>query len=289
MGVSHRWTHSPGVLWAYNFETTDGYQVLYSLRYKQFWSAVLDPLFRIDDVRASQHVFWGNMVFLWHPNDDEMNLPLCDYYNLNLLSLTNTRYVIAAQPLDDPNLELLPSEKRDDFERWDDRHTTARAMGAMRGEWAYRPLYIYENRKCLPRFFLAPHVEIYDRASTLVYDLRSRDVDWLRQTVAVCRDDLPEGVNLEALEDNSLLPCQESIGDVTVVSRTSDRLELEFHADQQCVLFLSNTWHPGWKAELDGQSTPVFAANHAFQGIHIFDAGKHRVVLTYHAAYSLAN
>jgi hypothetical protein len=287
MGVSHRWTHSPGVMWGYGLETSDGYEVLYSLRYKQFWSEVLYPLFCIDDDRARQHVYWGNMVFLWHPADDEFNLPTKEYYNLNLLSLINTKYLIAADPLDDPSLELLPSAGRDDYEQWDDRNSTARFWAALRGEWSFRPVYIYRNRNCLPRFFLARNVQLYDDADSAMFDLRNRSIDWLRNTVAVCRQDLPAGLDLEALNDNSLASCEESIGEVQVISRTSDRVELEFTAAQQCVLFLSHTWHPGWQATIDDQPTHIFPTDHAFQGIHVPTAGTHRVVLTYHADHAI--
>jgi hypothetical protein len=286
MTVSHRWTHSPGVVWAYGLETTDGYQVLYSLRYKQFWSEVLYPLFCIDEVRTKHHIYWGNMVFLWHPADDDFDLPTREYYNLNLLSLTNTKYIIAADPLNDPSLKLLPSAGRDEYEVRDDWHTMSRFIGAFRGQWAFRPLYIYENVNCMPRYFLARNVTIYDNADYLVSDLRDRSLHSLRHSVSVCSQDIPPEVDLAPLEDDRLTSCEESIGDVTVVSRTSDRLELEFTAAQPCVLFLSHTWHPGWRATLDGQATAVFPANHAFQGVHIPAAGKHRVVLTYHAEYA---
>src|SRR5215207_5463095 len=50
----------------------------------------------------------------------------------------------------------------------------------------------------------------------------------LRNTVSICSADIPAGVDLSPLEDNSFTSCADSIGEVTVVSRTSDRLELEF-------------------------------------------------------------
>jgi hypothetical protein len=141
----------------------------------------------------------------------------------------------------------------------------------------------------MPRYFLAANVQLFDHENHLVSDLRHRSLHALRNIVSVCTDDLPVGLDLAPLEDNRFASCAESIGDVTVVARSSDRLELEFTADQQCVLFLSHTWHPGWQATLDGQATTVFPANHAFQGIHIPTAGKHRVVLTYRADYAWQN
>jgi len=287
MKSSHMWTFGPGVVWAYGLETTDGYQVLYSMRFKQFWSEVIAPLMSIDDYRARQHVYWGNMLFLWHPSEEKIDQPLRQYYNLELLSLANTKYLISPVPLDDPDLKLLPSEQRKNYLKWEKRGSTSRALAAFKGEWSHRPLYIYENRRCLPRFFLARSVVLYDNPHTLVYELRSREVEWLRNNVQVDRNDLPDGIDLEAIEECNNTSCVDDLGDVKVVSRTSDRIELEFNTARECVLFLSNTWHPSWRATLDGQTTPIFPANHTFQGVYIPSAGKHRAVLRYEAEYSM--
>jgi hypothetical protein len=288
MSDSHRWSVNPGICWAYGLETTDGYQVLYSLRYKQFWSEVLLPLMSRDELRARQHIHWGNMLFLWHPVKEEtMDRPFDQYFNLNLLSLANTKYIVSPVPLEHPDLWLLPSKDRENLLKWDDRHSTKRALGALKGEWAYRPLYIYENRRALPRFFLARHVTQYDDPNTLVHDLRSRQPEWLRDHVHVNQEDLPADVDLSGLEDDRYTTCSDSAGEVTVISRTSDRLELEFDANQPCVLFLSHSFSPYWRATLDGQAVSIFPANHAFQGVHVPTKGKHRVVFTYTPPYAL--
>jgi hypothetical protein len=241
-----------------------------------------------DEVRARQHVYWGNMVFLWHPaKEPKMDQPFRSYYNLDLLSLANTKYLISPVPLDDPDLVLLPSPDRNDFIKWDARKSTSRAIASLTGEWSHRPIYIYENRRCLPRYFLARSVVLYDDPNTLVYDLRRRTVDELRETVVVDCDDVPAGIDLEPLTTDELDTCHDSIGEVNLAARSADRIELEFSAAQPCVLFLSNTYHPSWHAALDGEKTPIFPVDHAFQGIYVPAPGKHRVVLTYEPDYAL--
>lgn len=290
MKESHLWTINPGICWAYGLETTDGYQVLYSLRYKQFWSRVIEPLMSKDTYRARQHVYWGNMVYLWHPAEDnhlDMHGDFKDYYNLDLLSLANTRYIVSPKPLEDPDLTLLESEQREEFFKRAKRKNTSRILAALRGEWSHRPIYIYENQRVLPRYYLARSVALYDNRNTLVHDLGFRSAQWLRDNVEVHRDDVPAGIDLEALTDGSLTSCLDSIGEVRVVSRGSDRLELEFEAAQPCVLFLSHSYHPSWQATLDGEQAEILPVNHAFQGVYVPTAGKHRAVFEYRPEYAL--
>jgi hypothetical protein len=281
MHESHLWTVNPGVAWAYGLETTDGYQVLYSLRYKQFWSEVILPLMSRDELRARQHVYWGNMVFLWHPNSKKMEPQFETYYNLDLLSLANTKYLISPVELDDPDLMPLPSASREQHKKWEGKRVPARVAGALRGDWPYRPIYIYENRRCLPRFFLAPHVVLYDEPHSLMHELRHRGADSMRRFVHLDRNDLPVGLDLAHLEDHRATSCDDSAPVVTVAARTSDRLELECEATQECLLFLSYAYSPYWKATLNSEPSSVLPANHAFMAVHLPEAGKHRVVLTY--------
>jgi uncharacterized membrane protein YfhO len=46
------------------------------------------------------------------------------------------------------------------------------------------------------------------------------------------------------------------------------------------VVVIAQSYHPNWRATVDGQLTELLKANHAFQAIRV-SAGRHRVVLRY--------
>jgi hypothetical protein len=213
---------------------------------------------------------------------------LVDFYNLDLLSLANTKYFISPVELDDPDLELLPSQQRDEFIKWEKRKNTERLKGALKGEWSHRPIYIYENTRCLPRFFLVKNVRVYEEEHSLVYALRYQSADSFLSTMHMAIDDIPADVDLSSLERSTAEPDESAFfptGNVEVVRQSSDRIELKVNAQQRCMLFLANTYHPGWRAQIDGQAVPILPANHTFQGVPIFTPGEHRVVLTYSPSY----
>jgi len=51
-------------------------------------------------------------------------------------------------------------------------------------------------------------------------------------------------------------------------------------ADQETVAIIAQSWHPAWRAEINGQPAPVYRANHAFQAVRI-SKGKSEVRLYY--------
>jgi uncharacterized membrane protein YfhO len=44
---------------------------------------------------------------------------------------------------------------------------------------------------------------------------------------------------------------------------------------------VTNTWHPQWKASVDGKPQRVLRANHCFQAVSVPDPGEHEVVLEF--------
>lgn len=77
--------------------------------------------------------------------------------------------------------------------------------------------------------------------------------------------------------------------DSTCVSKTQNIEIVEdkdnsivFNSENNCtrLVFVSNSFYPGWQANIDGQKTKVYQTNHAFQSI-LVPAGNHHIVLTY--------
>ena len=63
-------------------------------------------------------------------------------------------------------------------------------------------------------------------------------------------------------------------------SIAAQRIELEVEADQPSLLVIAQSHYAPWRAYVDGNATPVWRANHAFQGLSV-PAGRHWVRLAY--------
>jgi hypothetical protein len=58
------------------------------------------------------------------------------------------------------------------------------------------------------------------------------------------------------------------------------RVRFEISTPSPTVAVIAQTWHPHWRATIDGAPVPVWRANHAFQAVPV-PAGRHRVELRY--------
>lgn len=67
---------------------------------------------------------------------------------------------------------------------------------------------------------------------------------------------------------------------VSIVSRSSGRIELEVTATAPAIVVLAQAHHPNWRATVDGIAKPIHVANHAFQAVNVPE-GSSRVTLEY--------
>jgi hypothetical protein len=68
--------------------------------------------------------------------------------------------------------------------------------------------------------------------------------------------------------------------DVRVRSEWPNGLELEVGSTGNALVVVADAWHPGWRADLDGQPVPILRTNHAFRGVAV-PAGQHVVTMRY--------
>jgi len=84
-------------------------------------------------------------------------------------------------------------------------------------------------------------------------------------------------------------PCDSPPGlssaEVSVRAHDEDpnRLELRLSAPSAGWLLLSDLWYPGWRAEVDGEATPIWRGNNIFRLVQV-PAGAHTVVFSYRPA-----
>lgn len=264
----------PAFAWAYGLETADGYLNMYSARYKRFWAKVIEPLMQRDPQRRAYFTEWGSRAYLFPPADgvsDGRPVLARAYYNLDLLCLANVRYLLSPLPLSDPELTeigVFPNYSR-----------SARLKGTkleklrqvLRGDPGAVPLHVYELRHTAPRFFLTSQVRLFDAEADLLDAIASAPIEELTHTAFVSRADLGNTI----VPGGPLDP-----GSVRVVHYAPDEIIVEMNVPRTALLVASTSYDPAWKAAIDGTSSRIIPADHAFQGIAV-PAGPHRVVLRY--------
>lgn len=280
-GVPGAW--HPGYVWAYGLETADGYSVLYSQRYREFWERVI-----VSRMGASQQMLehfraWGNRVYLfiyrrmlrWRGG-----VIASERWNLPLLSLANVQYIVSPVKLQDPSFVAVPSGDREEQLRWARSPFLGRLRSAAAGDFPGIPLYIYRNNEALPRAFVAGGAAVFSRGEA-VLDAMSRAPVWrLRGTAYLTRDDA------RALwpSRRPLPAAPAAAGTATVTGYSADAVTLRTTSTAPGVLVLTTSYSRFWRARVDGREVTVAPVDHAFTGIAL-PAGSHTVVFEYRPPY----
>ena len=64
-------------------------------------------------------------------------------------------------------------------------------------------------------------------------------------------------------------------------SRLSDHeIRIDVETDRPALVYVAETWHPFWRAAVDGKETKIYRANQAMRAVYV-DAGTHEITMTY--------
>ncbi len=140
-------------------------------------------------------------------------------------------------------------------------------------ELSSAPLYIYENENALPRAFFTPGLAVLDSEAKVLSIMERGSFDY--RTTLLSSD--PEMLAFPAS------PPGTQSGRPSRVSLKRDRpdqLLAQVSTQDYGWLFLSETYYPGWKAELDGKPARIFRADHAFRAVFL-PSGNHAVKFIY--------
>ncbi|MEM7305540.1 MAG: YfhO family protein [Planctomycetota bacterium] len=127
---------------------------------------------------------------------------------------------------------------------------------------------IFERAGALPPAFLVDELRVISDRGERLAALAAPDFEPARVGVL---DLPPAGLPAEGLARAEV-----------VYRRTSpETIELELSTDGPAFLVVTETRLPGWRCEVDGEPVDTVAADHAFLGVPLAEAGRHRVVLRY--------
>lgn len=123
---------------------------------------------------------------------------------------------------------------------------------------------LYRSSTAMPRAFVVHRAEVVDEQTALARVWH--EAQPTRETVF-----LQEGAALDA-------PCQGSTA--RIVTDSAQRVEVEVHSCGPGYLVLSDTFFPGWRASVDGESVPLLRADYALRAVPV-RPGPQRVAFLY--------
>ena len=224
--------HHPAYVWSYNLESADGYLVLYPQTYQDYWGKVIAPLTKVDERINRYFHDWGNRVYLFGSSfqkrsGKDSTIYLKDFYDLDLLSLANVKYIISKVPIKDESLKVFSKRNANsdqDWQNWNKLKFTDKLSNAFQGKYPGMPLHIYENKNVLPRFFLTNQVEVFDNSSELLEALGKATNNDLRSTAYLIKDTTPNlSLNTKELIDSQVNLEEYSSDKITLTVRNTPK------------------------------------------------------------------
>jgi hypothetical protein len=181
----------------------------------------------------------------------------------NLLSLLNVKYLISEHNMDSKELELVEivGDKED-------------PEGSLR---------IYKNLRCLPRAFLVENFQVLHSEDEYKEILQSKAFD-PEQLVLLDRAPFrKKPVSGKAETDKAGHGSPSGMFEeehVIISDYQPNRIELSAFSQRPKILFLSETYYPGWKVYIDGDQGEILRADFAFRAVAL-PPGHHRVEFVY--------
>jgi hypothetical protein len=170
----------------------------------------------------------------------------------DLLDALNVRFVTSPTALP-PTMPLTLVRE------FDDQPQLKFYTGIERG-----PVYVYRNDNARARAFFVSDVVRADTAQAMTASVLGTDV---RDTAVVLGGDA--GASTASPDDR-----------VDLRRWRAGELDIVTHAAARRFLVISEVWHPGWRATVDGRPVPLHQTDIALQGLWL-DAGDHVVELRF--------
>lgn len=130
---------------------------------------------------------------------------------------------------------------------------------------------IFENLKALPRGFLASDYKVFSTNEEFEKIFFDKNFDPSKTIL------LEENINKDlALRFGG----SNHLTNVQILVYTPNEIKLETSTEGDSLLFLSDTYFPGWKAFVDGKETKIYRANYTFRAVGV-PSGNHDVEFLY--------
>lgn len=129
-----------------------------------------------------------------------------------------------------------------------------------KGKWQ-----IYQRNTALPRVLLTSQYEVISNDDKLLS--RFYEPDFNHQQTLL-------------LSQKPNFPSHKGSGEANIISYFPDTIEVEVNSQTDSLLYLSDSFFPGWTSSVDNVQTPIFQANYNFRAVPV-PSGKHTVTFNY--------
>ncbi|MFC1699048.1 YfhO family protein [Candidatus Omnitrophota bacterium] len=182
------------------------------------------------------------------PGGPGKNIDITDLSDKNsldspLINMLNVKYIISPQHIHREGYKLLYNGK----------------------------IKLYDNLSVLPRAFLLSNWQVIKDKSELLLRITKPSFNPLD---CVYLEENPAWVQTEG-EAAACLTTR-----AIILDYKPDKMVIETCAKEKGLLFISDTYYPGWQAYLDGELTKIYRANHAFRAVAV-PKGRHIVTFYY--------
>ncbi len=177
----------------------------------------------------------------------------------DLLDALNVKYIVSNRPL------VLPRERFQQVAHWSDQPFFVLYHGVARG-----PLYLYQNNHFLQRAFWVKEVVGVGNERRTITQMNREQLDH----TAIIHDPLQRRFQCIASPEDR----------VEVLEASDGYLSLQTRNRARRFLVISEVWHPGWRAFLDGKELRLCRTDLALMGAWI-PPGTHRLVLRFRPLY----
>lgn len=183
----------------------------------------------------------------------------------SLLSVMNVKYLLWYEPLNNPDLKfirkgypiLIPLPETSPLPD----HPPPFKPGN---------LMLYENEKVLPRAYLTPDFRVIHSEKEMREQIAAKEFNPARTVLLEELPQFPLSENQKGSEKDTVQFLKGGLNHVHLITFCRDRR----------ILFLSETFYPGWKVWVDGKRGKIYRANHAFRALPL-GPGRHSITFKY--------
>ncbi|MCL5113778.1 MAG: YfhO family protein [Patescibacteria group bacterium] len=176
-----------------------------------------------------------------------------NFYRQRILDLLGVKYVLNQD-------QSLSGDPRPDLTTFPEE--------VYRLAWQRAPWQIYENKKALPRFFLASSYVVEKDKNQALRKIFDKETN-LREQV-ILEENLPKDYKLEKDEKAEL----------TINNYSSGSVKLKVKTNKDMLLFLSDNYFNGWNVSIDNKNGKIYKADYSFRAVAI-PKGEHDIRFWY--------